>query len=141
MVLATAALFWPGGQPDNDLYADLSPALDPLRLGNQEMAANLADAQCRNDRMAVLVADLIAGRLTLTAAVQRHQDIHVQHPRMFDTIQRSIEREFPAGSYEASVARSILAHCTLSLPERPNKAAAVLDRLHNELAAFAEPNK
>jgi hypothetical protein len=141
VVVAVVILAWPGAAPDPHPDGPLPRVLAPAGPPGEDLDAALAVSRARVALQSAAINDLIAGRLTLAAAVTRFQEVDRQHPDRGGSIRRSVETTFPTGTYEESLAHSILSYCEARLLHQPNQAGPVLARLRGELAAFTKARK
>ena len=126
LALAVLALAWPGG-PSEPRVA--GPPEDPRE-------ALLAAARRKLALKAAAIDDLIAGRLTLAAAVDRFEALEGEFPELAEGFRRYLEAHYPGRGFRERLAHSVLAYCDARVHQLPYSADVVLARLHAELAAF-----
>jgi hypothetical protein len=129
LVAAALSLVWPSGPPDVELVRSAI-------VRSQTIDALLIASQCKMALKGEVVIELIAGRLTLAAAVGRFEIIDEEFPELAAESRRQLEAMYPGRTFQESLAQSVVAHCESRLRDAPDSADVILTRLHGELAEF-----
>src|SRR5437763_15876714 len=129
LAAAALALLWPG-----------KPAAVRVTDSQPDPAASGATASHRKLVLkSAVIKDVIAGRLTLAAAVNRFEEIEGQFPELAEAFRRHLEAAYPGRDFRERLAHSVLSYTEARLQDQPYWADVVLTRLERELAAFVGP--
>jgi hypothetical protein len=129
LAAAAMALLWPG-----------TPAGPGVIDGQADpMAASLAASDRKWLLKAAVISDVVAGRLTLAAAVDRFEEIEGQFPELAEQTRRQLECAYAGRTIRERLAYSVLSYTEARLRDQPYWADIVLGRLERELAVMIGP--
>jgi hypothetical protein len=124
-------LAWPSsGPPDAEMVRSA------IGRRGKSMDALLAASHRKMVLKDVVVSELIAGRLTLAAAVNRFEKLEEEFPELAAESRRQLKAMYPGQTFRDSLAQSVVAHCESRLNHMPDSADVILTRLRGELVEF-----
>lgn len=100
---------------------DLQEQLDDATEQGRELDSSDEMYRRRIEVKEALMADLIAGRVTLAEATDRFLTLSALHPEQLDAIRAA----FPGSSDREKVARNVVQYANSRIPAGPQKAAVV----------------
>jgi hypothetical protein len=130
-VLVTPTPRW----SDRDVSA-LPRVLNPARDVGDRLDRLIAAMVLKMDLKNAVVADVLAGRLSLADGAARFREIEARCPELERIYRTALRLHNADCRYEVAVARNLVAVARERLERDPSPDPAVLPRLERELAAL-----